>query len=230
MTDAQKIMPGNLLASRRHTTILLLILAAVSLAAAIQARRPPTALAVQLSRLPIYAVLIGIQWLWVRYVQIGMKARGRAVSEFVELRQGRWILSVRDVAYAVLALFFFELIQMGAKHLGGTHARNDFLLPHGVTESTVWVLLSLTAGFCEEVVFRGYLQRQFAAIIGSVAGGIGLQAIIFGVSHGYQGWRVMVVATAFGVIFGLLAWWRGNIRAGIMAHAITDIVAGLRLL
>jgi Type II CAAX prenyl endopeptidase Rce1-like len=31
----------------------------------------------------------------------------------------------------------------------------------GATEITFWIVLSVTAGICEETVFRGYLQRQF---------------------------------------------------------------------
>src|SRR5947209_2187974 len=31
----------------------------------------------------------------------------------------------------------------------------------GGTEITFWIVLSVTAGICEETVFRSYLQRQF---------------------------------------------------------------------
>ncbi len=230
MDDPEIAPPKALLASRRHTTTLLLILAAVSLAAAIQARRPAIGSGAPSSQLAMYAVLIGVQWFWVRYVQIGMKAKGRAISEFFDAGMLRPFPLLQDMAYAIATLFAFEIVALSANYLlGGTHARNGFLLPHGIAESMVWVFLSLTAGFCEEVVFRGYLQRQLATILGSVSGGLALQAIIFGISHGYQGWRVTVIATAYGVVFGLLVWWRGNVRAGAIAHAATDIIAGLRL-
>ena len=57
---------------------------------------------------------------------------------------------------------------------------------------TVWVLLSISAGFCEEFVFRGYLQKQFFALTGSDAAAIAGQALIFGVAHGYQGVKGMI--------------------------------------
>ena len=50
-----------------------------------------------------------------------------------------------------------------------------------------WCCLSATAGFCEEIVFRGYLQRQLAAFSKSTLMGVLLSAAIFGVSHGYEG-------------------------------------------
>jgi len=111
--------------------------------------------------------------------------------------------------------------------LGGTDANTAFLRPHGVPESVLWVLVSVTAGVCEEIVFRGYLQRQLAVLTGSVTAGIVLQAIAFGISHGYQGLAPMAITGSYGLVLGMLAWWRGNIRAGALAHAATDIVGGL---
>jgi hypothetical protein len=86
------------------------------------------------------------------------------------------------------------------------------MLPQTPPEAIVWILRSLIADFCEEVIFRGYLQRQFSLPIRSFAGGIGLQAIGFGLSHGYQGWKQMLVIAVYGTCFGLLAHWRHSLR------------------
>jgi membrane protease YdiL (CAAX protease family) len=94
-------------------------------------------------------------------------------------------------------------------------------------ETTLFLLLALTAGFCEEVIFRGYLQRQFAALTHAVAGGIVIQAILFGAAHGYQGWKLMLVIAVFGTMFGLMACWRRSLRPGMLAHFIQDGVGGV---
>jgi hypothetical protein len=86
------------------------------------------------------------------------------------------------------------------------------------------------AGLTEEIVFRGYLQRQFAAWgRGTVAVGVVFSAILFGCAHGYQGVHYMVLISVYGALFSLLAIFRRNIRAGIFAHAWQDIIAGLGL-
>jgi len=59
---------------------------------------------------------------------------------------------------------------------------------------------------------------------------LGLQAVLFGVSHGYQGLRPCLGITAYGLLFGLLAEWRKSLRPGIIAHAGTAIGAALRLM
>jgi uncharacterized protein len=92
---------------------------------------------------------------------------------------------------------------------------------------TVHLLLVITAGLCEEVIFRGYLQRQFTALTQATIGGIVIQGIVFGASHGYQGWKYMLIITVFGIMFGLLAHWRRSLRPGIISHVLQDGVGGL---
>ena len=54
-----------------------------------------------------------------------------------------------------------------------------------------------------------------------------MQAALFGIAHAYQGlWSVLAIA-AYGVVFGALALWRGSLRAGMVAHAVTDVLLGL---
>jgi membrane protease YdiL (CAAX protease family) len=104
------------------------------------------------------------------------------------------------------------------------------LAPANGREVAAWALLCLLAGFVEEIVFRGYLQRQFiAGARGRVTITILASAAIFGAAHGYQGARSMVLLSVFGVLFSLLALDRHSLRPGIFAHAGHDIFAGLAL-
>jgi CAAX protease family protein len=220
-------MNDTLIASRKHAAIVLLIVAAVTLLG-IQQASSLAAVRPEASRVIPYFSLIGLQLLWVRFIHVGLKAHAHSLSE---LTGGRWT-SGRDVFMDLLfgAIGFFAAataVEALTKALGGTRANTAFLLPQGVPESVLWVFVAVTAGACEEIVFRGYLQRQLAALTGSVTAGILLQAIAFGISHGYQGLAPTALTGSYGLVLGILAWWRGNIRASALAHAATDIVGGL---
>ncbi|PYX43065.1 MAG: CPBP family intramembrane metalloprotease [Acidobacteria bacterium] len=76
-------------------------------------------------------------------------------------------------------------------------------------------------------MFRGYLQGQFTAWTGSAYAGLVLQALVFGLAHGYQGARLMTVIAVFGCLFGLLAQWRQSLRPGMIAHFLQDASAVL---
>ncbi len=62
------------------------------------------------------------------------------------------------------------------------------LAPTDQVEIIAWIVLCVIAGFAEELIFRGYLQRQFTAWArGTVAVGVVCSALMFGAAHGYQG-------------------------------------------
>ena len=106
-------------------------------------------------------------------------------------------------------------------------AAAQLLLPRGWLEVGLWIGLSLSAAFCEELTFRGYFQIQFGAFTRSPAAGLVLQALLFGVAHAYQGPRSVILIALYGALFGAVALWRRSLRPGMVAHALTDLVLGL---
>jgi membrane protease YdiL (CAAX protease family) len=217
-----------LIASRKHTLIFLLIAAGATLLGLLQTRASGGPTQAPASRVVPYLILIGTQLLWVRFVLFGMRRQGHSLAE---LTGGRSVTArglAMDLLFAAIGFVALNAAAEGVKLLlGDTHANVSFLLPHGPIESVLWILVSITAGTCEEIAFRGYLQRQLAAMTGSVAGAILLQAAIFGVMHAYQGLRSIASTGAIGLILGILTWRRGNIRAGAIAHSAEDILGGL---
>jgi membrane protease YdiL (CAAX protease family) len=162
------------------------------------------------------------EWLLVLFVRKGVHKRGVRLRDLVG---GRWATPV-DVLkdFALGAALWALWIGLQNSHLlgGGTNAARG-LLPQGLLESLAWIPVALSAGFCEELAFRGYLQKQFQAIVGSSALAVLFQAIVFGVGHLYEGPGVAARIALFGVLFGLLALWRNSLRPGMIAHAWSDI-------
>ena len=66
------------------------------------------------------------------------------------------------------------------------------LAPANGREIAAWIVVCIIAGIVEEMIFRGYLQRQFTAWArGAVAAGVVGSALLFGFAHGYEGVRSM---------------------------------------
>ena len=102
----------------------------------------------------------------------------------------------------------------------------EILLPRTPAEVAVWMLTSASAGFCEEIVFRGYVQRQLQALTRLGWPAVLGQGILFGLMHAYQGWRPVLRIGVLGVLFGVLAVWRKTLRPGMIAHGWQDLWAG----
>jgi len=93
-------------------------------------------------------------------------------------------------------------------------------------EKELWVVLSITAGICEEAIYRSYLQRQFIALTKSVPLGIVLSALVFGAAHSYQGLAQAMLIGTLGAMGGTLAYWRRSVRPGMIAHVLQDVLGG----
>jgi uncharacterized protein len=148
-----------------------------------------------------------------------------------EIIGGKWnrfseflidIACVLGLWAAVVTLLLFARFVL---HFSGMEAAKA-MLPTTLKETCVFVILAVLAGFCEEVIFRGYFMRQFTAWTQSVVAGVVLQSVLFGLAHGYQGWKGMLVISVYGSLFGILAVLRKSLRPGIIQHCAQDGFSG----
>jgi membrane protease YdiL (CAAX protease family) len=173
--------------------------------------------------------LIGARWNMVE-----------ATSYFKELpdRSRWWLVLLLDVAIAI-AFWMVALITLASlsyavglakqSQIGPAKKLAGMIGPHSWTGLLIFIVLSITAGFVEEIIFRGYLQRQIAALSGNIYAGLIASAIVFGAAHGYEGGRRMMLICILGLMFGLLAWWRKGLRPGMIGHAWFDSFQGVLL-
>jgi len=210
-----------------HTIIVLLILFGLSLAGSRGGNMPGISAH---GRAAGYVLIMAVEWITVAFIWYGVSRRGIRMSDLIAGSWARLVDFLRDLGIAIAFLLTCGIGIVNAlgyllKAQPNQAIRN--LYPHGYVEVILWLLLGLTAGFCEEVIFRGYLQRQFTALTRAAIGGIVLQGIVFGISHGYQGWKFMLVISVYGLLFGLLAHWRRSLRPGMITHFLQDGVGGL---
>jgi membrane protease YdiL (CAAX protease family) len=177
-----------------------------------------------------YLRAIVFDWLVVAYIVVGVRRRGGSLRDLIG---GSWRRAGdfwRDVLVAfvfwIVSLACLAILRLALHAKSGVHAIR-FLTPVSRSETILWILVALTAGFCEETIFRGYLQRQFIAWSGKPAIGILFSAALFGGVHAYQGAKQTILLGVFGAMFGVLAYKRQSLRPGMMAHAWQDALAGL---
>jgi membrane protease YdiL (CAAX protease family) len=85
------------------------------------------------------------------------------------------------------------------------------------------------AGLCEEFFFRGVLQQWMEDWTSNRTAALVITSILFGLLHyWFRGWQWVPLATALGLICGFARNRTGNIRAGVVTHAL--VVATWRAL
>ena len=225
-TPSAKRAPHSAVAPAWHTVVVLFFLLGVSL---MGAHSHLSSLGRAHRRTPGYVVVMIFEWALASFIWYGVRRRSIRVRDLIGGSWPRALDVLRDLGIAIAFLIVSGIVLNGIGHFLKAKPNEAIrnLLPNGSVEIVFFLLLALTAGFCEELIFRGYLQRQFAALTGSVAGGMILQGIAFGLGHGYQGWKLMLIITIFGIMFGLLANWRRSLRPGMLAHFLQDGVGGV---
>lgn len=181
------------------------------------------------NRVPSYIVTIFMEWLVLGIIWLGIRRRGVRIKDLIG---GAWHSPkdiFRDLGISIVFLLS-ALVVLGliarVLHAAPNEAVRR-LIPQTRPEIALYLLLALSAGFCEEVVFRGYLQRQLSVITGNPLFGLVLQALLFGASHGYQGVKYMLLIAVYGCMFGTLARARSSLKPGIIAHFLQDGGVGL---
>jgi membrane protease YdiL (CAAX protease family) len=103
--------------------------------------------------------------------------------------------------------------------------RLAFILPVTPEERAWFALVSVTAGICEEILYRGFLIRYLSN--GPWHAGLwialAIASISFGLAHGYQGLSGIIGAAVVGAVMAVLFVASGSLWLPMALHAIIDL-------
>jgi membrane protease YdiL (CAAX protease family) len=226
--------PAKPIAPWLHTLGIVLLLVA---GATFSHRRATIDVATEPSpRIPRYLTSIALEWVLAGLVLVGIRNRGAFLATAFRNRARGFAQSL-GFGLAVYWMGFLAIAIVSAGLLATPlgHRRNEAVIgsiaPHSLAEFAVWFLVALTAGVCEEIVFRGYLQQQLTSWLGRPILAIVLAAALFGSVHLYEGAAAVLPLAALGLVYGLVVrHFKGDLRAVIVAHATQDFLVALILL
>jgi len=147
-------------------------------------------------------------------------------------RPDGWQLAVAAVliaAYAAYQLYCIAALRRDAD-LRATLRANvgevAEVLPHARIEVRMFTLVSITAGFCEEFLFRGFFLWALAPWLGWW-GGAALSLAIFAMGHAYQGVKGILQTGVFGAFYTVIVWLTDSLWPAIVSHALVDAFSGV---
>lgn len=101
----------------------------------------------------------------------------------------------------------------------------DALLPTGRGERWLYAALSLSAGICEELLFRGFLWWYLAVWTPGLPEWAFylITSAIFGFGHIYQGGWAVLQTTLAGAILAFLYRYTGSLIPAMIFHSLVDL-------
>lgn len=95
------------------------------------------------------------------------------------------------------------------------HGKSGFLIP-------LALLVGATPAFCEELLFRGYVQTRLTRSVGPVAG-ILVSSALFAAFH--IDWVHVIAVFPLGVFLGVITWRSGSLLPAMFAHFVNNAVS-----
>ncbi len=103
--------------------------------------------------------------------------------------------------------------------------RLDFFLPTTGDERLWFAVASVTAGICEEVLYRGFLIRYFSDGPWHLRLALALvvSCIAFGLAHGYQGLSGIISTGVIGAVMAIIFFITGSLWLPMAMHVVLDL-------
>lgn len=189
------------------------------------------------ARTRLYWGTCRVQWLLTAGLLVGWSSVGRPWSELgfsIQMTLGFWIAMAIVAALGVAtAVHYIHALRTEESRREARAALGEavLLVPHDRKEMRSFVMLAVTAGICEEILYRGFLIWYVARFTGTTVlgmiGAVAISSIAFGVGHLYQGpksaGRIVGLAAVTGAIFVV----GGSLWIVMALHVFVDIAGGL---
>jgi len=183
-------------------------------------------------KLVLYGSTIAFQWILLGVVAWRAVARGLTPADLGLARGFDGALLLWSVGGAgILGAFqWFNLRRLG-QSTGPVpelmRKLSQRLLPHNTTETAPYGALAVTAGVCEEFVYRGFVMAALSRADLAAWMVLAISSLLFGLAHAYQGKSGIIGTTLLGLLLGIgrIATW--SLIPVAIWHAAVDLVAGV---
>jgi membrane protease YdiL (CAAX protease family) len=103
----------------------------------------------------------------------------------------------------------------------------DVVSPATIGERYFWIFMSITAGFCEELVYRGFAIRALQGQNVRTWLSVCIATLSFVLMHGISVLTLVPFTIIYvaGLIFSLLFLWRHSLLPVICVHSLFDLMS-----
>jgi uncharacterized protein len=183
-------------------------------------------------RLSLYASTIGFQWFAAVLVAWRAWARGLVLDELglVVHGLGRILIAAIVGAATLGSLQWLNLRRMGrssGKASEFMRVLAERILPQSRLELVPFLALALTAGICEEFLYRGFAMAALTRAGLPTWGVVLLSSVLFGLAHLYQGRGGLLSTLVIGTVFGTARIAYDGLVPVMFWHFAVDAVAGV---
>jgi membrane protease YdiL (CAAX protease family) len=144
--------------------------------------------------------------------------------------------ATRSLVALLFALYSVDLLYSvrkatRVKSLESTLDEGTPFLPRKIRELPAYLLMCLSAGVFEEIIYRGFMVTYFLPEYNNRPGlpilALVVPAFLFSLAHYYQGWQAVGKIFLLSMLLALIFLSGGSLWLVMAIHALIDLAGGL---
>jgi membrane protease YdiL (CAAX protease family) len=169
---------------------------------------------IYMSAFATHAVLLAIAWAVLREQRLDLFPSFRPT------------VTHTAIALAALALGLLPVLDRFRLRDPVADERTRFIAPRTRRDHVIFAGVAISAGFSEELVYRGVLFILLASVLDSWWMSAAVAGVAFGVAHSFQGWKSSGIAALIGVRDQIVVGLTGTLIYAMLIHTLHDVIAG----
>jgi len=144
-----------------------------------------------------------------------------------------FLFSAYFIFYRIIAFLFSAKHRQKRKKILDEQAKGSdyyelvtskLMTPRTKREKRWWVCVSLAAGICEEIIFRGAYIFLLISIFPNLSIYLvfAITVVLFGLGHFYQGAKGLIISSLVGALFTAIYIVSGSLIIVVVIHILTD--------
>jgi uncharacterized protein len=185
------------------------------------------------ARLQSYRRIVGMLWLLTALLLLVVPFQklvrpppvSGAAAKLVVRADALWPVLLGLLAGMAIPLFVARMKPRTATRLTSPLQALSWFLPHTSQERRWFAAVCVSAGICEEIIYRGFLIRYLMALpfVGGVLASVVVAALMFALGHTYQGWVGALSVTILALVFTALFFVTHALWLPMVLHVLIDL-------
>jgi len=172
----------------------------------------------------MWAATAVVLWLWIS-TGVPLLSVGLGLPDGWRL----WAPLAATIAFAALQIH--TALKLARRPVPNDQLRAQLhgvaaIIPRTSSELPAFFAVSLTAGVCEELLFRGFLIWVLQPLVG-LWFAAALSVVLFGAAHAYQGLAGVIRTGLLGLVFTAVVLLTQSLWPAILLHVIGDALGGV---
>lgn len=173
---------------------------------------------------PCWFIILILHWLSAAAVFFFVRRNQQSFASIgINLSFQRYLFMFIILAFIGVLFCLFRDIALDGRRFAPPWLHLGFVMTTNSFERYFYIVVALSAGFCEEIVYRGYAvsflkTKRFPLVVSLI-----LPAVSFSVMHGWGGIEYNLIMFGAGILFGLLFHLRKTLTLCIIIHSMIDL-------